>query len=53
MTDDPSNQEVAAGHSGRRAYWKLVLGVLLALAVVHVAIGRQLLALSKGEAQRA
>jgi hypothetical protein len=33
--------------------WFAVAGVLLALAVVHVAMGRQLLALAKGEAQRA
>lgn len=33
--------------------WFAVAGVLLALAVVHVAIGRQLIAVSKGESQRA
>lgn len=33
--------------------WFAVAGVLLALAVVHVAIGRQLLTLAKGESQRA
>lgn len=33
--------------------WFAVAGVLLALAVVHVAMGRQLLALARGEAQRA
>jgi hypothetical protein len=33
--------------------WFAVAGVLLALAVVHVAIGKQLMALSKGESQRA
>ena len=33
--------------------WFAVAGVLLALAVVHVAIGRQLMALAKGESQRA
>jgi hypothetical protein len=33
--------------------WFAVAGVLLALAVVHVAIGKQLMALAKGESQRA
>ena len=33
--------------------WFAVAGVLLALAVVHVAIGRQLMALAKGEVRRA
>ena len=33
--------------------WFSVAGVLLALAVVHIAIGRQLLVLARGEAQRA
>jgi hypothetical protein len=33
--------------------WFSVAGVLLALAVVHVAIGRQLMTLARGEAQRA
>ncbi|CAN5508400.1 hypothetical protein BH09GEM1_BH09GEM1_16270 [soil metagenome] len=33
--------------------WFSVAGVLLALAVVHVAIGRQLMALARGEVQRA
>ena len=33
--------------------WLSVSGVLLALAVVHVAIGKQLMAVAKGESQRA
>ena len=33
--------------------WFAVAGVLLALAVVHVAIGRQLMTLAKGESRRA
>jgi hypothetical protein len=33
--------------------WFAVAGVLLALAVVHVAIGKQLMALAKGESHRA
>lgn len=33
--------------------WFAVAGVLLAIAVVHVAIGRQLFALAKGDRQRA
>ena len=33
--------------------WFAIAGVLLALAVVHVAIGRQLMALARGESQRA
>lgn len=39
--------------SERFVAWFAVAGVLLALAVVHVAIGRQLMALARGESQRA
>ena len=39
--------------SERFVAWFAVAGVLFALAVVHVAIGRQLLALARGESQRA
>ena len=33
--------------------WFAVAGVLVALAVVHVAIGRQLMILARGESRRA
>ena len=33
--------------------WFTVAGVLLALAVVHVAIGRQLMIMARGESRRA
>lgn len=39
--------------SERFVAWFAVAGVLFALAVVHVAIGRQLMALARGESQRA
>jgi hypothetical protein len=37
--------------TSRALTWGTVLGVIIALAVVHVAIGRQLLLLAKGESR--
>ena len=39
--------------ANRAIAWMAVAGVMLALALVHVVLGRQLLALSRGERNRA
>ncbi len=46
---------VSAGLDGPERFlsWFAVAGVLLAVLGVHVVIGRQLLAVARGEAQRA
>jgi len=43
----------SAGLDGTQRFlsWFAVAGVLLAIALVHVALGRQLLALAKGESR--
>lgn len=45
----------SAGLDGTERFlsWFTVAGVLLALLVVHVVIGRQLLAVARGESRRA